>query len=58
MFMIFLPRRILRRMVSLGRFKKVERFDYETLKESELNRLADCVEQHLDWENLAQYLPT
>ena len=45
-------------MVSLGRFRKVEHFDYETLKESELNRLADCVEQHLDWEKLAQYLPT
>ena len=38
--------------------EKVEHFDYETLKESELNRLADCVEQHLDWEKLAQYLPT
>lgn len=37
---------------------KVEHFDYETLKESELNRLTDCVEQHLDWEKLAQYLPT
>lgn len=38
--------------------EKVERFDYKTLKESELNRLANCVEQHLDWEKLAQYLPT
>jgi len=32
-------------------------FDYEVLKESELNRLADCVEQHLDWAKLGAYLP-
>ncbi|MGV3582848.1 MAG: cobyric acid synthase [Methylophilus sp.] len=28
-------------------------FDYEALKETELNRLADCVEQYLDWNKLA-----
>lgn len=27
-------------------------FDYEQLKNDELNRLADCVEQHLDWDAL------
>lgn len=26
-----------------------QHFDYEQLKNDELNRLADCVEQHLDW---------
>ncbi len=31
-------------------------FNYETFRNDELNRLADCVEQHLDWEKLAQYL--
>lgn len=28
-------------------------FDYEALKEAEMNRLADCVEQNLDWDKLA-----
>lgn len=31
-------------------------FDYEQLRNDELNRLADCAEQHLDWERLAQYI--
>ena len=29
-----------------------QHFDYEQLKNEELNRLADCVEQHLDWNAL------
>ncbi|MDP2152178.1 MAG: cobyric acid synthase [Methylotenera sp.] len=29
-----------------------QHFDYEQLKNDELNRLADCVEQHLDWSAL------
>jgi adenosylcobyric acid synthase len=29
-----------------------QHFDYEQLKNDELNRLADCVEQHLDWNAL------
>ncbi len=37
--------------------KEPQPFDYEALKESELNRLADCVENHLDWTKLADYLP-
>lgn len=28
-------------------------FDYEQLREAGLDRLADCVEQHLDWDRLA-----
>jgi len=27
-------------------------FNYEQLREAELERLADCVEQHLDWDRL------
>ncbi|HSH53771.1 MAG TPA: cobyric acid synthase [Methylotenera sp.] len=27
-------------------------FDYEKLREAELERLADCIEQHLDWTKL------
>lgn len=30
-------------------------FDYHAHKETELNRLADCLEQHLDWDFLAPY---
>ena len=33
------------------------RFDYERLREDGLDRLADSVEQHLDWSALAPYLP-
>jgi len=33
-----------------------QHFDYEQLKNDELNRLADCVEQHLDWQVLGAYL--
>ncbi len=29
-----------------------QHFDYEQLKNDELDRLADCVEQHLDWKAL------
>lgn len=32
-------------------------FDYAALKEAELNRLADVVEQHLDWQQLTPFLP-
>jgi adenosylcobyric acid synthase len=32
-------------------------FDYQALRESELERLADCVEQHMDWDRLATWLP-
>lgn len=32
-------------------------FSYENLRNDELNRLADCVEQHLNWGVLAKYLP-
>jgi adenosylcobyric acid synthase len=34
----------------------MQAFDYTQLRESELNRLADCVEQHLDWVKLSTYL--
>ena len=34
-----------------------EDFDYQAIRESELDRLADCVEQHLDWDRLAAWLP-
>jgi adenosylcobyric acid synthase len=33
-----------------------QHFDYEQLKNDELNRLADCVGQHLDWQVLGAYL--
>ncbi|WP_019899856.1 cobyric acid synthase [Methylotenera mobilis] len=33
-----------------------QHFDYEQLKNDELNRLADCVEQHLDWQVLGAYI--
>lgn len=32
--------------------KETQAFDYEALKESEINRLADCVDEHLDWAKL------
>lgn len=32
-------------------------YDYQALRESELERLADCVEAHLDWAKLNPYLP-
>jgi len=35
----------------------VEAFDYRDLREQEINRLADELEAHLDWEKLAAYLP-
>lgn len=31
-------------------------FDYEKLRNDELNRLADSVEKHLDWDKLAEYI--
>lgn len=34
----------------------VQRFDYEKLRNDELNRLADCVEKHLNWDKLAAYI--
>ncbi len=36
---------------------QVEPFDYEALREQEINRLADTLEAHLDWNQLAEYLP-
>jgi adenosylcobyric acid synthase len=33
-------------------------FDYRTLREEGLNRLADALEAHLDWEKLGRYLPS
>ena len=30
-------------------------FDYAKIREASLNRLADCLEQHLDWEKLSAY---
>lgn len=32
-------------------------FDYAQVREGELNRLADSLETHLDWKQLAYYLP-
>jgi len=32
-------------------------FNYAQLREAELDRLADCVEQHLDWTQLNLYFP-
>jgi len=32
-------------------------FNYAQLREAELDRLADCVEQHLDWAQLNSYFP-
>jgi adenosylcobyric acid synthase len=29
-----------------------QNFDYEQLRADELDRLADCVEQHIDWDKL------
>lgn len=37
--------------------EQVEDFDYEQIREQEINRLADSVETHLDWDKLADYLP-
>lgn len=31
-------------------------FDYEKFRNDELDRLADCVEQHLDWDKLGRYI--
>lgn len=36
--------------------KQQQHFDYEKLKSTELDRLADCVAQHLDWDRLANYI--
>lgn len=33
------------------------RFDYEQLREAGLDRLADSIEQYLDWDRLSAYLP-
>jgi adenosylcobyric acid synthase len=37
--------------------EEVADFDYEQVREQEINRLADSVEAHLDWNKLADYLP-
>jgi adenosylcobyric acid synthase len=36
--------------------QQVAHFDYEQLREQELNRLADCLEAHLDWSKLDSFL--
>jgi len=36
---------------------EVEHFDYGQVREQEIDRLADHVEEHLDWGKLAVYLP-
>ncbi|MEZ0231246.1 MAG: cobyric acid synthase [Methylophilaceae bacterium] len=38
-------------------FDEIAQYDYMELREAGLERLADCVEQHLDWEKLKPYLP-
>lgn len=35
--------------------KSSSQFNYENLREQALERLADCVEQHLDWDKLNYY---
>lgn len=35
----------------------VEVFDYRQVREQEIDRLADTLETHLDWEKLVAYLP-
>lgn len=35
----------------------VDAFDYRTVREAEINRLADVLEEHLDWEKLVAYFP-
>jgi adenosylcobyric acid synthase len=37
--------------------EKTELFDYEQLREQQIDRLADCLEKELDWEKLGKYLP-
>jgi adenosylcobyric acid synthase len=37
--------------------QEVTHFDYEQLREQEINRLADCLEDQLDWAKLEGYLP-
>lgn len=34
--------------------QQIDAFDYQQLREQELNRLADCLEAHLDWKKLEQ----
>lgn len=36
--------------------QRQQAFDYEQMRSDELDRLADCVEQHLDWNKLARYI--
>ena len=31
-------------------------FNYAAVREANLNRLADCLEQHLDWDKLSQFI--
>jgi adenosylcobyric acid synthase len=37
---------------------EVTHFDYEQLREQEINRLADCLEAQLDWVKLGDFLPS
>ena len=47
----------LRSWMAWAGFETSDAFDYPALREAELNRLADCVEAHLDWAKLKPYLP-
>lgn len=38
--------------------EEIARYDYTALREASLERLADEVEQHLDWARLVDYLPS
>lgn len=43
-------------LVWAGLANMESQFDYEQLREAGLERLADCIEQHLDWRKLNAYL--
>lgn len=44
----------MQQLLSWAGLSQVERFDYEALKEREINRLADAVENAMDWEKFEQ----
>ena len=45
-------------LLAWAELRDVEAFDYTAQREAGLNRLADALEAHLDWDKLGQYLPT
>lgn len=47
----------LRALLAWSGLDTADDFDYQSLREAELDRLADCVEAHLDWAKLQPYLP-